>query len=88
MGRGRKKHNTEETHDDDFVVDRSTWPEETHADRITLGNITDSVVRLDEIMFSQEIDLVKLRETDWIDERSEPEVEFDTEVEQLHGLMI
>ena len=44
----------------------------------------DSLVRLDELVVPQEIDLVNDTEKDWIDNRSEPEVEFEPEMEQMH----
>ena len=39
---------------------------------------------LDEVAVPQEIDSVNDMEQDWIDDRSEPEVEFEPEVEQTH----
>ena len=39
---------------------------------------------LDEVAVPQEIDLVNDMDQDWIDDRSEPEVEFEPEVEQTH----
>ena len=39
---------------------------------------------LDEIAVPREIDLVNDMDQDWIDDRSEPENEFDSEVEQTH----
>ena len=44
----------------------------------------DSVVGLDEIRVSHDIDLVHDTKTNWIDNRSEPEMEFEPEVEQMH----
>ena len=44
----------------------------------------DSLVSLDEVVVPQEIDLVNDTEQDWIDNRSEPEVEFEPEMEQMH----
>ena len=38
---------------------------------------------LNKIVFTQEIDVVNNIEQDWIDDRSEPEVEFEPEVEQM-----
>ena len=35
-------------------------------------------------MVSPDINLVDYKETDWIDDRSEPEVEFEPEKKQLH----
>ena len=68
-GRNKKKYNPSE----DFVVDR-----------IVLSNPIDYLVRLDEIVVPQEIDLVDDTEQDWIDDHSEPEVEFETEMEQMY----
>ena len=39
---------------------------------------------LDEIIVSQEIDLINDTDRDWIDDRSEAEVEIKPEVEQMH----
>ena len=41
----------------------------------------DSLVRLDELAVPEEIELVNGMDQDWIDDRSEPEVEFEPEVE-------
>ena len=46
--------------------------------------MTDSVVDLDEIVVLQDIDLVDDKEIVWIDNRSEPEREFEPEVEPMH----
>ena len=40
---------------------------------------------LDEVAVLEEIDLVNDMDQDWIDDRSEPEVEFEPEAEQTHG---
>ena len=69
-GRNKKKYNP---YVEDFVVDR-----------IVLDDVADSVVGLDEIVVSQNVDLIDDTETDWIDNRSEPETEFEHEVEQMH----
>ena len=53
-------------------------------DRTVLSDVAESIVGLDEIMVTQEIDLVKDTKQDWIDDRSEPDVEIDPEVEQMH----
>ena len=53
-------------------------------DIIKSNDITFPVVRLDEILISRYIYLIDGRET-WHDDRSEPEVEFEPEVEHLHG---
>ena len=57
----------------DFVVDR-----------IVLRDVADSIEGLGEVVVSQEIDLINDTDQDWIDDCSEPEVEFKNEVEQMH----
>ena len=47
-------------------------------DRIVLNDMMESLVGLDEV------DLVNDMDQDWIDDRSEPEVEFEPEVDQTH----
>ena len=42
------------------------------------------MVGLDEVAMLEEIDLVNDMDQDWIDDRSEPEVEFEPEAEQTH----
>ena len=69
-GKGEKKHNP---YGDDFVIDR-----------IVLSDMMDSLVGLDETLVPQEIDLVSDTEQGWIDDCSEPEVEFEPEAEQMH----
>ena len=69
-GKNKKKYNP---YGEDFVVDR-----------IVLSDMMDSLVGLDEVAVPQEIDLVSDMDQDWIDDRSEPEVEFEPEVEQTH----
>ena len=44
----------------------------------------DSLVGLDEVAVPQAIDLVNDMEHDWIDDRTEPEVEFEPDVEENH----
>ena len=44
----------------------------------------DSLVGLDEVAMPEEIDLVNDMDQDWIDDHSEPEVEFEPETEQTH----
>ena len=44
----------------------------------------DSLVGLDEVVVPQEIDLVNDTKQDWIDDCSEPQVEFEQETEQMH----
>ena len=69
-GRNKKKYNP---YDEDSVIDR-----------IILSDMMDSLVRLDEVAVPKEIDLVNDMDQDWIDDRSEPEVEFEPEAEQTH----
>ena len=44
----------------------------------------DSLVGLHEVVVRQDIDLVNDTEQDWIDDCSEPEVEFKPETEEMH----
>ena len=44
----------------------------------------DSLVELDEVAVPKEVDLVNEMDQDWINDRSEPEVEFEPEAEQTH----
>ena len=53
-------------------------------DRIVLSDMMDSLVGLDEVVVPQQTDLVIDTEQDWIDDCSEPEVEFEPEIEQKH----
>ena len=69
-GKGKKKYNP---YGEDFVIDR-----------IVLCDMMDSLVGVDEVLVPQEIDLVHDTEQDWIDDCSEPEVEFEPETEQMH----
>ena len=59
---------------EDFVIDR-----------IVLSDVMDSIVGLVEIVVPHEIDLVDDTEQDWIDDHSDSEVEFEPEMEQMHG---
>ena len=68
--KGKKKYNP---YGKNFVIDR-----------IVLSDMMDSLVGLDEVLVPQEIDLVNDTERDWIDDCSEPEVEFEPESEQMH----
>ena len=43
-----------------------------------------SLVGLDEVLVPQEINLVNDAKREWIDDCSEPEVEFKLETEQMH----
>ena len=69
-GRNRKKYNP---YGEDFVIDR-----------IVLSDMMDSLVGLDEEAVPKDIDLVNDMDQDWINDRSEPEVEFVPEAEQTH----
>ena len=69
-GRDKKKYNP---YGEDFVIDR-----------IVLSDMMESLVGLDEVAVPREIDLVNDMDQDWIDDRSEPEVEFEPEVDQTH----
>ena len=69
-GNNKKKNNQ---HGEDFVLDR-----------IVLSDVMDLIVGLDEIVVTKVIDLVNDTEQDWIDNRSEPEVAFEPEMEQIH----
>ena len=53
-------------------------------DRIVLSDMMDSLLGLDEVVVPQEIELVNDTEQDWIDDCSEPQVEFEPETEQMH----
>ena len=53
-------------------------------DRIAVSDMMDTLVGLDEVAVLEEIDLVNDMDQDWIDDRSEPEVEFEPEAEQTH----
>ena len=69
-GRSKKKYNP---YGEDFVINR-----------IVLSDMMESLMGLDEVAVPREIDLVNDMDQDWIDDRSEPEVEFKPEVEQTH----
>ena len=69
-GRDKKKYNP---YGKDFVIGR-----------IVLSDMMESLVGLDEVAVPSEIDLVNDMDQDWIDNRSEPEVEFEPEVDQTH----
>ena len=62
-GKNKKKYNP---YGEDFVVDR-----------IVVSDLMDSLVGLDEVAVLEEIDLVNDMDQDWIDDRSEPEVELN-----------
>ena len=69
-GRDKKKYNP---YGEGFVIDR-----------IVLSDMMESLVGLDEVAVPREIDLVNDMDQDWIDDRSEPEVEFKPDVDQTH----
>ena len=51
---------------------------------MVLSDMVESLVGLDEVALPREIDLVIDMDQNWIDDRSEPEVEFEPEVDQTH----
>ena len=53
-------------------------------DRMVVSDMMDSLVGLDEVAVQEEVDLVNDMDQDWIDDRSEPEVELEPEAEQTH----
>ena len=65
-----KKYNL---YGDDFVVDR-----------IDSKKIVEEVVGLEEITVSQDIDIVDDHDTEWVDDQSKPEVEYDDEQQQSY----
>ena len=68
--RSKKKYNP---YGDDFVVDR-----------IDLKKIVEEVEGLEDIIMSQDIDIVDDHDEEWIEDRSKPEVEFDDEQQQSY----
>ena len=68
--RYKKKHNP---YSDDIVVDR-----------IDLNKIMEEVVGLEGTTVSQDIDIVDDHDQEWIEDRSNPEVEFDDEQQQSY----
>ena len=69
-GKNKKKYNP---YGEEFIINR-----------IVLSNMMESLVGLDEIAVPREIDLVNDMDQDWIDDHSEPEIEFEPEVQQTH----
>ena len=55
-------------------------------DRIDLKKIVEEVVGLEGITVSQDIDIVDDHDQEWIEDRSNPEVEFDDEQQQSYEL--
>ena len=53
-------------------------------DRIDLKKIVEEVVGLEEITVSQDIDIVDDHDDEWVDDWSNPEVEFDDEQQQSY----
>ena len=68
--RSKKKYNP---YGDNFVVDR-----------IDLKKIGEEVVGLEGITVSQDIDIVDDHDQEWIEDRSNPEVEFDDEQQESY----
>ena len=68
-GKNKKKYNP---YGEDFVVDK-----------IVVSDMMDSLVGLDEVAVLEEIYLVNDMDQDWIDDRSEPEMEFEPEGNRL-----
>ena len=69
-GKNKKKYNP---YVEDFVIDT-----------IVLSDMMASLVGRDEEAVPKEFDLVNDMDQDWIDDRSETEVEFKPEVEETH----
>ena len=53
-------------------------------DNIVLSDLAVTIVGLEEKVVSQEIDMINDTDQDWIDDRSDLEVKFKPEVEQMH----
>ena len=68
--RSKKNYNP---YGDDFVVDR-----------IDLKKIVEEVVGLEDKTVSQDFDIVDDHDEEWIEDRSQPEVEFDDEQQQCY----
>ena len=69
--RTRKKYNR---YGDNFVVDK-----------IDLKKIVEEMVGLESITVSQDIDIVDDHDQEWIEDRSEPEVDIDEEQSESYG---
>ena len=69
---------------DEWKKKYNPYGKDFNTDRIGLSDMMDSLVGLDEVMVRQEIDLVNDTEQDWIDDCSEPKVEFKPETELMH----
>ena len=69
-GRDKKKYHP---YGGDFVIER-----------IVLSDMMESLVGLDEVTVPRKIDLVNDMDQDWIEDCSEPEMEFEPEVDQTH----
>ena len=54
------------------------YGEDLVIDRIVLSDMMELLVGLDEVAVPREIELVNDMDQDWIDDRSEPEVEFES----------
>ena len=78
---------TMETRQSNTVRDKekyNPYGEDFVIDRIVLSDMMESLVGLDEVAVPGEIDLVNDMDQDCIDDRSEPDVEIEPEVEQTH----
>ena len=53
-------------------------------DRIDLKKIVEEVVGLEDLIVSQDIDIVDDHDEEWIEDRSKPEVEFDDKQQQSY----
>ena len=76
----RQNHRTRVTkkynpYGDDFVVDR-----------IDLKKMVEELVGLEETTVSQDIDIADDHDEEWIEDRSEPEIEIDDEQMQSYEL--
>ena len=65
-----KKYNQ---YGDDIVVER-----------IELKKLTEELAVLEEIIASKEVDIVDDQDSEWLDDRSKPEVEVDDELQQIY----
>ena len=53
-------------------------------EKFELNDVMESLVGLDEILIPHDVDLADDSETDWVENRPEPEFEIETEIEQTH----
>ena len=54
-------------------------------DRIDLKKIGEELVGLEEVIVSQDIDIVDYHAEEWTEDWSKPEVDFDDEIQQSYG---